>query len=132
MKALELILKQPQDKLPFLGILFESSFDGERVNQSIVNSYKTYLYNLELEPIDDDKMNITIREEKMNFKYTYQNVKFDAEKLSKFLQFNKDATLFNFSHIKQEYDKHIVLKTSVNRALYVLKVKEVKLVSDIN
>ena len=125
---MELILKQPVGKPPFIGILFENQFEAEKMHASLINTYHTHLYTVTFEP-KGDKLDIKLNCS-MNFNNKYKGVKYDANKLTKFLEVNRDSPIFNFSHIIDNLGTHIVVKSVTNRRLWVLKVEQVEVISE--
>ena len=123
---MELVLKQPKNKPPFLGIQFENEYKASTLNQNWPNSYRSSLYSIELEP-EVEGMSLVIKLESFGFNYKYENVKYDPVKLSKWLLQTKAEKQYNFGHVIKVLDTHKVVRTTVNSALWVLKVKEINL-----
>ncbi len=124
---MELVLKQPKDKPPFLGILFTSEYTGSKLNSDFVINHKGEFFKLTIEPVGS-KINITIASEYDTLKYTYLDVKYDFNKLKEFIIATRQVKLFNFSHLKLQENKHIVLKTLAELQLFVIKINEVTVV----
>lgn len=123
---MELILKRPRNKPPFIGILFQDEYEASTLNQSWVNSYNTYLYNITLEP-DGKEITLKLSLDGYGLNHRYKNLRHDPEKLYRFLYETKAHGKFNFAHLIMVRDKHTVVSTTVNRALFVLGVKKVTL-----
>ena len=127
--TLQLVLKQPEGKLPFIGILFSNEYVGARENQRMVNEYGNSLYKLEFRPIKNEvtKIDIIISQYVHDLKGEYKDVAMDAEKLKRFLAFNYNAKYFNFGHIGIKQNKHYPLRTSSKGSIWVLKLEEAKI-----
>lgn len=127
--VLQLVLKNPEGKLPFIGILFPSDYLGARENQRMVNEFKNSLYKVEFRPIKNEatKIDVIVTQYVHNLKGEYKNVQMNAEKLKKFLDFNYNAKYFNFGHISVKHNNHYPLKTSHKGDIWVLRVEEVKI-----
>jgi|GEM_PF-3048369 len=127
--VLQLVLKQPEGKLPFIGVLFSNDYVGARESQRMVNEYNKSIYKLEFKPIKNEinKIDIVVSQYIHDLKSEYKDVTMDAEKLKRFLAFNYNAKHFNFGHIGIKNNKHYPLRTSSKGSLWVLKLDEVKI-----
>lgn len=123
---MELILKRPKNKPPFIGILFKDEYEASTLNQSWVNSYKDSLYTITFEPEGKD-LTLRFSLDGYGLNYRYKNLKHDSEKFFRFMYETKTHGRFNFAHLILVKDKHVVVSTTVNRALFVLGVKKVSL-----
>lgn len=126
---LELVIRYPDKKPPYVGILFQSSFTAGRTNQGWVNNYKNYFYQLRIEPLKDCLM-ITLSQKDYHWKYSYLIHKYDERKIQEFLLKVKNHKYFNFGHVVMEYDNMIPVRTSVNMALWVLKIDNVEFLKE--
>lgn len=122
---LELVLKQPKDKPPFIGILFQSEFKAAKLNQEWIESAKTHKHQITLEP-NGELLELTLTQKELHHKYTYKISKFEPDKLKRFLFQVKDAEQINFGHITLKEDQHIPVRISINRALWVLPVDKIE------
>ena len=122
---MELVLKQPVGKPPFIGILFKDQLVAEKTNKSPIENYFTDIYNIAFEP-NNDKVNLTLSSNIHS--YCYEGIKYDAQKLLKFLAVTRNNHLFNFSHIIDKQGQHTVVKSTINRRLWVLKVGTVEII----
>lgn len=122
---MELILKLPPNKPPFIGILFRDKYRACTLNKSWVNNYNTHKYKIVLQ-VKGMVVDLIITEEGMGFRHTYEDLKYDSQKLLKFMRQTKEDKLFNFGHIITVLDNHEVVKTLANQRLYVLKVVKIK------
>ena len=62
----------------------------------------------------------------MKFNSEYKDLKYDPEKLLKFLYTSRLNKEYNFAHIITKGDKHTVVRSITNRRLWVLKVNKLK------
>lgn len=134
---MELVLKQPIGKLPFIGVLFEKEFEASKVNQFLVQPEKVVYYKILLELLGDVReelyINLTLRHEETNFKFTYEKLKydiFDAHNKLKWLENTRNADLFNFGHIINKHGNHQLVKTLSTHNHFVLKVDEIKMFTE--
>lgn len=118
---MELVVKLPENKPPFLGILFDDSYQACSINKSAVNNYHTCTYQIVLEPTGE-KLNLRLICESFGLNYVYENIKYNPETLIKFVYKTKDSKLFNFSHLVRKDGKDTVVKTLANQRLFVLKI----------
>lgn len=128
-EQLELVLKLPANKPPYIGILFHSLYYASRVNEGWVNEYPGIEYGLILEPKQNELL-INLVSKPYRLFYTYDVVKYDAFKLRKFLLNLKSGAPVNFGHVLMKNDKHIPAHTSSASKIWVLSIKEVKLFSE--
>jgi len=118
---MELVLKLPENKPPFLGILFDDSYQACTINKNAVNNYHTSTYHLVLEPMGD-KLNLRLTCDSSGLNHLYENVRYNPEKLLKFIYMTKGCNQFNFSHLIRKDGKDTVVKTLSNQRLFVLKI----------
>lgn len=123
---MELELKLPDGKPPFIGIIFQNEWDGY-MNKEWADSYHTSLYQLIFEPAGET-LKITFSSRNWNFKYTYQPVKYDLDKLKKFMQATKGSRVYNFGHIIWKEGNHKVIRTRANARMILFKIDQVKVV----
>lgn len=124
---LELILKMPPGKLPFIGILFKDrygEYKASQTNEHWVNNFKQEKYQLLLVP-GQKWMNIHLFSKDLHCDCLYENVKYNPETLKRFLHLNKGNT-YNFSHIVPDEKGHKVVRTAAKKELFVLKIEKVK------
>jgi hypothetical protein len=124
---MKLILKQPLNKLPFIGIEFKSEYEAECTNKMGIESYYTHTYHIILEPIGTN-INVIMHTADSNLiNLVYKNVEYDPIHLQKFLAVTSLNKNYNFSHVVLENNKHKVVQSQTNRRLWVLKVNTIKL-----
>lgn len=126
---MELIFKLPPNKHPFIGILFKSEYEASRLNQAQVQVNNLYYFNVILEPIGD-KLNLTIKLDEWLFRYTYEGLEYDPNKLKQFLFNSMGCECYNFSHIVLKNGEHKVVKTLSTQSYFILKIKELKLLQE--
>lgn len=122
---LGLIIKFPERKPPFLGVVYPSSFVASRTNQSWVNTYGSLNFQLRFEP-DYGLLKITLSQSELGEKYDYPITIFDEKKVRDFVLKAKNLKQINFGHVIEKEDEHIVVKTSVGNKLWVLKINKVE------
>lgn len=126
----ELVLKLPKDKPPFIGLLFSSATDAEKLNEDLVLEHKNKSYKILLEPLKGVISLRLICEEIVTVRF-YNNIKCNPEKLSSWLYLTKNVKRFNFSHVARDYkiyDKLVVAKPKYK--LFVLSIESVKLITE--
>jgi len=126
---MELILKQPVGKHPFIGILFKSEYEASKLNQAQVQVSNLYYYNIVLEP-KRNKIDLILKLNEWVFTYKYEGLEYNPDKLKRFLFNSMGSECYNFSHIVLKNGEHKVVKTLSSHSYFVLKVNELKLVSE--
>jgi hypothetical protein len=124
---MELVLKMPQGKPPFLGIVFDNVREACTLNQDLVNEYAGSVYTISIES-PGSEVNIRLVCENPHYIRVYRNVKCDPKKLENFMYLNRLSRGFNFSHLLRDFDREIVVKTLERYKLFVLKIQGVYLV----
>jgi hypothetical protein len=118
---MKLVVKLPKDKLPFIGLVFGSSYQATQTNEDLILDHKEDLYRLIFE-FNGTVLNLKlICDEKVIIR-TYRNVEYDKEKLKSWVQITRKARELNFGHIYMQHNKEIVVKNYKNRKLFVLKL----------
>ncbi len=120
---MKLILKLPADKPPFLGVLYNNPSQAQRENQGLV---KSGLGNFEiiLIPIEN-KITLKLKSPDNQSTYWYEFLSYEKAALENWLRIAATYDCINFSHILQNHDKHIVVKTRDFGYLFVLKIDKV-------
>ncbi len=119
----ELILKLPENKLPCICILFEKEYDAQKLNYMFVNNYSDRFYKVTFDIAVDGSLSILfVHSDISGLRYRYENVKYDTEKLKRFIASTIHSEMFNFCHIFNHNDKHHVVKTIIDNRLWVLKL----------
>jgi hypothetical protein len=126
---MKLVVKLPKDKLPFLGIVFPSSYQANQTNEDLVLDHKEDIYRMILE-FTGTVLNLKlICDEKVIIR-TYRNVDYDKEKLKSWVMITRKGTAFNFGHIYMQSNKEIVVKNYKNRKLFVLRLNKYEIQSN--
>jgi len=125
---MELIFKLPKDKLPFLGIVFESMSQAAKLNSELVDNRQEADYKIKLEPIRDNTINMVLYSFSPTIRKEYKEMRCDLNKMEQWLNLTKYNNAFNFSHLIKEFDREMVVKTSPGFKLWVLKVSKVDLI----
>lgn len=123
---MELILKQPEGKHPFIGILFNNEYQAAKLNQAQVQVNNLFYYKIIFEP-KADKIDLTLKMDDWLFTYKYEGLKYNSDKLKRFLFSTMGAECYNFSHLLLKGDNHHVVKTLSTQTHFILKVTEVNL-----
>jgi hypothetical protein len=122
---LELVVRFPENKPPFMGILYENEFTGKRLNQGWVNTYGSLFYQVRIEH-DLDFLKVTLSQKELGQKHDYLISRFDGDKVKIFLEKTKKVNQINFGHVVMEFDDLKVIKTSVGNKNWVVKVNNVE------
>jgi hypothetical protein len=126
---MKLVLKQPEDKPPFIGIQYESEYLAARTNADIVKTHNKECYELILEPIDQHYINLRLVNKDKMIDRSYNQIEYNAPKLKNWLFQNENKKEFNFSHVIMNFDKHVVVKIHIHKP-FLIKLDSVKLVSE--
>ncbi|MFY9309182.1 MAG: hypothetical protein WAQ28_09080 [Bacteroidia bacterium] len=126
---MELVFKRPKGKAPCICVLFETDYIGGRYNKIVVDHYHKYPFTIKFE-FENEKLNMILKTKDYNFEWKYEGLKYTPEKFYKFLYDTKDVSSFSFCHIALKNSNHEVLRTPVNRLLWVLKINTVELVKE--
>jgi len=126
---MRLIVKLPKDKLPFLGIVFPTSYLATQTNEDLLLDHKEDVYRLIFE-FTGTILNLKlICDEKVIIR-TYRNVDYEKEKLKNWVQITRKANAFNFGHIYMQSNKEVVVKNYKNRKLFVLRLNKYEIQSN--
>ncbi len=118
---MDLVLKLPKGKLPFIGILFEHESVGGRMYSEIIERYPFKEYRVVIENIGNT-INLRLICEETTTVYFYNHLGFDAEKLRSWLYLTKHQKEFNFGHVFNQIDKHQIVKSSPSLKKFFIKV----------
>jgi hypothetical protein len=124
---MELVFKLPPNKLPFIGIVFDSSFQASSLNSDFVDLYKQSAYSISLENMGNSSIDLKLTCHEPHSAFTYKQLKYSKEKLLAFLPHAYKSESINFSHLVKRYDKETVVKTGKIRNLFVLRISHIKL-----
>jgi hypothetical protein len=123
---MELVLKLPKGKPPFIGIEFPNEFNGQRANTDLVNNYKESKYRLLLEPTEKG-LTITLSSHDLATPRVYKNIGFNAGKLKNWLNYVGGAPHINFGHVYIEHNAHKIVFVFGTRRNFVLKVTNIEI-----
>lgn len=124
---MELVLKNPKDKPPFIGILFDdqSTFSERQRNRDFIDDYKKGWvrreteFNIQFETFTTH-VNIQLFCSNPISIRVYEKVKYNPAKLEEWWRANRFIRIFNFGHIESNNNKHEVIKTEPKMNLFVL------------
>ncbi len=124
---LELILKMPKGKAPFIGILFEIERDGAKLHAEVVEKYQNQVYEVVLEHTKRVLNLRLICKEKVLVCF-YNHLKVDTNKLNSWLYLTKNANAFTFGHIHRVLDRDQLVLSHPSRKPFFVKVCSCKLI----
>ena len=102
---MELILKTPVGKQPFIGILFNNEYEASKLNQAQVQVNNLYYFNIILEP-KGKTLDLTLKLDEWLFTYKYENLTYNPDELKRFVFNNMGCEIYNFGHIINKYGNH--------------------------
>ncbi len=120
---MELALKLPKGKLPFIGIVFHSVREACRLNEHLINEPKDKIYTLTFLQPNKDGVEIRVRSENGKDYVIYQRVKCNPVQLENFMFMTNRFQDFNFGHILRDFDRDIIVKTNELGKPFVLKLQ---------
>ncbi len=128
---MDLVLKLPKNKPPFIGILFPKylTHDAKKENVDLICSTNSSPCRIILEPLKNELNIRLICEEKVTVRF-YSGIKYNPIKLKDWLYLTTKATKFNFAHLDIEFDKHIVLKEASGYKYMLFHMESVKLITE--
>ncbi|MCC6370216.1 MAG: hypothetical protein IT236_04345 [Bacteroidia bacterium] len=126
---MRLVLKLPQNKPPFIGILFENeeTIRGEKLHTEIVERYPHCTYEIVFEHTRT-ALNLRLLCQERVMVYFYNHLGFDAENLKSWLYFTREAQAFTFGHIERVFDKDKLILSLPLRKKFFVNVKSVKFI----
>ncbi len=121
---MELILKIPKGKPPFIGVLFNFQVDACITNKSWLDGLQGQS-NLILDPAE--KLYITMSKTP-HFSDRYA-VNYNAIELLKFLHFTKDSKEFLFGHLLMKGDSYQIATVNVHNSIrkFLFKIDKIKI-----
>ncbi len=122
---MELSLKMPKGKPPFIGIVFTSVREACSLNEELVNSPVDILYSLTFMHPTNNDVQVRIRSDNMKHFVIYKNVKCDPVQLENFIFINRMKQDFNFGHILRDFDRDTIVCTKEQYKPFVLKLQGV-------
>lgn len=125
-----LVFKHTAGKAPFVGIRFEDRSKAETLNSDLIYKYKNLEYYITIEPVGK---NITLRlccDEPLIMR-KYSDLEYDSISFQNFVrEKTKSHAYFNFGHVIRAYQYDVPAKVKRTFEMFVLKVKDVKIVYD--
>lgn len=125
---MELMLKMPKGKAPFIGILFEIEREGAKLHADIVEKYQRENFEVVLEHTKR-VLNLRLLCKDKVMVYFYNHLRVDAEKLNSWLYLTRDCKAFTFGHIIRELDRERLVLSHPSRKRFVVKVCACKVVA---
>ncbi|MCC6371142.1 MAG: hypothetical protein IT236_09070 [Bacteroidia bacterium] len=127
---MELVLKLPKGKPPFIGVLFgvEQQHSGEKMHADMVQKYGRANYRIVLEHTPS-ALNMRLICEEHVVVYFYNHLSYDAERLKSWLYITKHNTLFNFGHVGKLTNNHQLLLSMPERKKFFVKVISVEFIT---
>ncbi|MGZ7043633.1 MAG: hypothetical protein ACXVHT_01300 [Methanobacterium sp.] len=122
-------MKLPKDKPPFIGILFERDWEGQKLNCDLVEESKHHIYSLEFE-ICNGHLNLRLMCPDILTVRIYAHLKYDPEKFKAWLYMVKKASTYNFGHVFSVKDQHVLLKSYNKKYNFVLKANKCSVVEE--
>lgn len=122
----ELILKLPANKPPFLGVLYTNIYQASNENKMLVEDKLTG-FEIVLIPAGD-KMHLKLKCTDRNLTLWYKDLSYDKTKFDIWIRHT--TAQVNFGHIMQEFDKHVIVKTPAKQIPFVLKIDKVYMESE--
>lgn len=122
---MELALKLPKGKPPFIGIVFTSVRDACRLNEHLINQPKDKKYTITFMQPSKDGVEIRLRSDNGKDYVVYQRVKCNPTQLENFMFITNKNQDFNFGHILRDFDQDIVVKTNELGKAFVMKIQGV-------
>lgn len=121
----ELVFKLTVGKPPFIGIRFDDVHKGENLNKDLIIDYKDTEFILFLEPIGSTLINLRLCCDEPPIMRKYDRLNYNKYDFEAFFRNKSDKR--NFGHIIKTYDYDVPIKITPNRQMFVLKLKEVKI-----
>lgn len=119
---MELVLKIPKTKPPFIGVLFNFENDAVTKNKGLVEHDADFDFDMILEP--SQKLYIKlIRDSHFSERY---EVNYDPVELLKFLHHTRESKRFSFGHLLLKEGNLVVPKTRAWNKLLLFKIKTIK------
>lgn len=129
---MQLVLKGqtevPADKPPFMGILFDVNEHQEAatINRDLLTPLRNAQFAIEFEPHSKTLDIRLLCSNPISIRF-YRNIKYEPEKLEKFLRDTRFTKQFNFSHLVLKEGKETVTRTNPENSLFILKIDNIRL-----
>ncbi len=125
---MKLVLKLPKDKLPFIGVQFNSNYQAGRTNSDLLHHHE-HLFKIQLEPDKKGTIKLKLYCEDLAISRIYEGIEYDQYQLKNWMYMVSRSKQFNFGHVTMEENKHIISKDSAFR-IFVIKLDKVELVEE--
>src|SRR5437868_4282886 len=122
---MRLVLKLPQNKLPFIGVQFQDVYNSSRMNADLFWLPEQRPCKIVMELNGKNSINLKLICEELNSTRLYKQLDFDPDKLRTWLIMTERAKEFNFSHVIMRENKHIVARVGSTEKNFVLKLDSV-------
>lgn len=118
---MELTLKMPNKKPPFIGIVFTSVREAASLHEDLVNKPIDGLYQLTF--IGSSKgIKVRISCDKAKHFFIYDQVKYDPVQLENFLYINRKCQDYNFGHILRDFERDTLVCTRERYIPFLIKI----------
>jgi len=124
---MELELKVPRNKPPFLGIRFNNSFAAVHTNSDMIDQFKNHVFTMSVESAGGG-LNIRLNIDRPMRIWHYNGVKFDRSKLLIFLAV--PTKQWNFGHIIDVNGRDQIIKTIPKNEVFALKVGDLRILDE--
>lgn len=125
-EQVELELKFPPDKPPFIGIRFENVFKASSLNKDLVENHNHVAYKFVIEPTGLFAKIRLIGDNSFQTR-EYLNISYKPEQIKKLLRIGRQC---KFGHIIQIEGEDKPVKTSITYKLFVLMIGEIRVVQE--
>lgn len=119
---MELVLKIPKGKPPFIGVLFHTKEQACSKNSVFLPDNESFEHELVMDP--SQRLSITLFY-RFGFSEKYE-VDYNPVTLLKFLHHTKDCASFTFGHLYMASGKMTVAKTNGKEKPLLFKIKSIK------
>ncbi len=129
---MQLVLKGqkevPADKPPFMGILFDVNehHEAATINRDLLTPLRNAQFAIEFEPHSKTLDLRLLCTNPISIRF-YRNVKYEPEKLEKFMRDTRFTKQFNFSHLVLKGGKETVIRSNPENTLFVLKIDNIRI-----
>ncbi|MFY9309683.1 MAG: hypothetical protein WAQ28_11605 [Bacteroidia bacterium] len=124
---MELVLKRPVGKPPCICIKFGSNYEASRLHCVLPNEHHSSQFFVRFVLGRNERLDMVVLEDGYKIPYRYENLKYSAEKLKRFLHETEGITAFNLCHIITVKNKDEVVYTQYKRKMWVIKLAAVEL-----
>lgn len=119
---MELTLKLPKGKPPFIGIVFTSIREACRLNEHLINEPKDKKYTLTFMQPSKEGVEIRVRSDNGKDMVLYHRVKCNPTQLENFMFLTNRHQDFNFGHVLRDFEQDTIVKTCELGKPFILKL----------